>query len=232
MPTPRELRPERWIAHLQDRRGRNVVVLSHCLLNQNTRFLGGASCPGAVGSVVRPCLDAGAGIVQLPCPEQRIWGGLFKRRLLTFFGAAGTARYRLRPLFLPFFLWMTRRSYRRLARAVAPAIADHMRAGVRVLALVGVDGSPSCGVNRTSDPALALERLGWLPASATSDDVAETIASTVVPGEGMFVAALRGELARLGVRPDWLGHDLFAELRGDGSTANLPGVIRTRSLSV
>jgi len=59
-----------------------VVLLSHCLLNENVRYLGGAGRPGGVQEVVDDYLAGGAGIYQLPCPEQRAWGGVLKRRML------------------------------------------------------------------------------------------------------------------------------------------------------
>jgi hypothetical protein len=78
------------------------------LLNENTRYLGGARRAGSVPELVRPLLDQGIGIVQLPCPEQRAWGGVLKRRLLLFYGE-GRLRYRLRGALLPIMLWYTRR---------------------------------------------------------------------------------------------------------------------------
>jgi hypothetical protein len=67
---------------LTDARGHQVVFVSHCLLNQNTRYLGGATCSGVVTAAVMPFVDDGVGIVQMPCPEQRVWGGVLKRHLL------------------------------------------------------------------------------------------------------------------------------------------------------
>ena len=67
---------------LQDERSGRVVFVSHCLLNQNTRYLGGAFRPGAVHEVVDPYLQDGTGICQMPCPEQLAWGGVLKRHLL------------------------------------------------------------------------------------------------------------------------------------------------------
>lgn len=67
---------------LPDARSGRVVFLSHCLLNQNTRYLGGAACPGVVIAAVERYVQDGTGIVQMPCPEQRVWGGVLKRRLL------------------------------------------------------------------------------------------------------------------------------------------------------
>ena len=57
---------------LRDERSGRVVFLSHCLLNGNVRYLGGATRPGGVDEVVAPLQRGGVGIVQLPCPEQRV----------------------------------------------------------------------------------------------------------------------------------------------------------------
>jgi hypothetical protein len=67
---------------LEDERSERVVFLSHCLLDQNTRYLAGAVCPGAVDDALEPYLSEVVGIVQMPCPEQRVWGGVVKRHLL------------------------------------------------------------------------------------------------------------------------------------------------------
>ena len=102
-----------WTRQLEDQRSRKVVFLSHCLLNENTRYLGGACRCGAVREVIQVCIDSGYGIVQMPCPEQHAWGGVLKRRLLWFFGSEGRWQYRLRNALLPLLLWYTRRVYRR-----------------------------------------------------------------------------------------------------------------------
>ena len=54
---------------LRDERNRRVVLVSHCLLNENTRYAGGASRPGAVAEAIDGLIDAGYGIHQLPCPD-------------------------------------------------------------------------------------------------------------------------------------------------------------------
>jgi hypothetical protein len=63
------------LQQLQDQRSRQVVFLSHCLLNENTRYLGGACRAGCIPELVQQCNAADLGIVQLPCPEQHAWGG-------------------------------------------------------------------------------------------------------------------------------------------------------------
>ena len=73
-----------WVSQFADKRSRRVIFLPHCLLNENTRYLGGACRAGAVEEIVQPCLEAGLGIIQMRCPEQFAWGGILKRGLLKF----------------------------------------------------------------------------------------------------------------------------------------------------
>ena len=93
---------QRLVDRLRDGRGRRVVFLSHCLLNENTRYLGGACVPDCRPEVLQRCLEGQLGVVQLP--------------------------------------------YSRLARQVAAEVADYLASGMEVSAIVGVDGSPTCGV--------------------------------------------------------------------------------------
>lgn len=205
----------RWTEQLGDRRSRKVVFLSHCLLNENTRYLGGACRAGAVQEVVQACLDGGLGIVQMPCPEQHAWGGVLKRRLLWFFGSEGKLRYRLRNVLLPLLLWYTRRIYRRIAREVANQVADYQSSGLTVVGIVGVDGSPSCGACRTLDMKRSFELIGQFPPDAHAEDMNAIIRACLTEGSGIFLELLRKEIERRGLGVPFLAHDLIAELRGD-----------------
>lgn len=199
---------------LADARGGRVVFLSHCLLNQNVRYLGGAGRAGGVTEVVDGYLDQGVGICQLPCPEQRAWGGVLKRRMLVAYGSAGTWRARTARFLLRPFMWHTRRVYARLARAVARDIADYRRSGIEVTGLVGIGGSPSCGVRVTLDMPAAVTALTRCPAAALDRRTLnrDIVAANVRPGEGMFIRALRRRLARAGLEVPLREHDLLAEL--------------------
>jgi predicted secreted protein len=201
-------------AQLADARGGRVVFLSHCLLNENVRYLGGAARAGGVSEVVNCYLASGVGICQLPCPEQRAWGGVLKRRMLVAYGSAGTLRAPLARLLLRPFTWYTRRVYARLARAITRDVADYRRCGIEVVGLVGIGGSPSCGVATTLDLPAAVDALTRCPAArldwrALNEDI---IAANIRPGEGLFVRALRQRLARAGASIPMAEHDLLAEL--------------------
>jgi uncharacterized protein YbbK (DUF523 family) len=207
-------RAEQLRERLADARGGQVVFLSHCLLNQNVRYLGGAGRMGSVREVVNGYLGRGVGICQLPCPEQRAWGGVLKRRMLVAYGSAGTLRAPLARLLLRPFTWYTRRAYARLARAVTREILDYRRCGVEVTGLVGIGGSPSCGVATTLDLPAAVHGLTRCPAAQLDRQTLneDIIGPNVRPGEGLFNHALRGQLARAGAHVPMEEHDLLAEL--------------------
>jgi predicted secreted protein len=207
-------RAERLREQLADARGGRVVFLSHCLLNQNVRYLGGAGRAGGVSELVEGYLARGIGIRQLPCPEQRAWGGVLKRRMLLAYGSAGTLRAPLVRLMIRPFTWYTRRVYARLARGIAREIRDYQRCGVELVALVGIGGSPSCGVTTTLDLPAAVGALTRCPAARLDRGTLnkDIVAGNVRPGEGLFICALRQHLNRAGARVPLEEHDLLAEL--------------------
>lgn len=191
-----------------------MVLLSHCLLNENVRYLGGAGRSGGVQEVVDDWLGRGVGIYQLPCPEQRAWGGVLKRRMLAAFGSAGTVRAPVTRLLVTPFVRYTRHVYARLARSVARDVADYRRSGIDVVGVVGIASSPSCGVHTTLDLPAAVEALTRCPLArldrrTVNEDV---VAAHSRPGEGMFTCALRQQLEQVGVSVPFYEHDLLQEL--------------------
>ncbi len=201
---------------LADRRSRRVVFVSHCILNENVRYLGGAGRRGSIDEVVDGFQAAGVGICQMPCPEQRAWGGVAKRYLVPMYGSEGTVRYRLRHPLTVVFLWRTRWVYARLARRVVRDIADYARSGFEVTGVVGVGGSPSCGVFHTLDVPRSLEVIAGCRAASADARRFNTalMASARIDGEGYFIRALRRGLARRGLAIPFQEHDLAAELQG------------------
>ena len=188
-------RSEHLPPELGDARSRRMVVVSHCLLNQNTRYPGGATCPGVVRDALQPYLEQGVGLMQMPCPEQRTWGGIRRPPMLWILThrRAATWIVPLLPLVRSYLRWR----YAALARGVARDVGDARRAGMDVLGVVGVAGSPSCGVRTTLDLAAAARRMGRsdrpLTAGWLSEDV---VAGAERPGAGLFTLALGHQLAR------------------------------------
>ena len=199
-----------------DARGRRVVFVSHCLLNENVRYPGGATRAGAVDEIVDVIQTAGVGICQLACPEQQVWGGVRKRQMLLAYGADRRGLGFARRVLTPGFIAYTRWRYGRLARRVVSEIRDYRRAGYQVIGIVGVDGSPSCGVGHTLDLDRAIDALARCdPRIRDAKTFNERVVlSNLVPGEGLFIAALRRRLGRARLTVPWFAHDLASELAG------------------
>ena len=199
---------------LSDARSGQVVFVSHCMLNQNVRYQGGATRPGAVYEVVARLQRAGVGIVQMPCPEQRAWGGVDKRYTMPAYGADHMRLRRLRRPTAWLFLFYTRLAYRRLAGQVARDIAAYVRSGQSVQAVVGVGSPHSCGVRTTLDLNGVLDTIAACdPTQLNTDDFnRRVIVAHARPGQGMFIAALRRQLRRRRIDVPFDEHDLIAEI--------------------
>ncbi len=220
------------IARLRDARGNRVLLLSHCLLDENVRYLGGAFHSGAVPGTAR-LIGAGIGICQLPCPEQRAWGGIRKPRMMLAYGLCDSPLYRFRRPLFRLFLRCTRLRYRLLARRVAHEIEHYERSGVQVVGIVGVGASPSCGVDTTLDLGRSFAAVARCPlAQIDRAMINGCVTECRISGEGLFIRALRERLRRRGITPPFLEHDLIAEMHGGDRAPWLDQVVSGGSGSV
>ena len=184
---------------MADARSGEVVFISHCLLNQNTRYLGGAVCRGVVSAAITPYVMDGTGIIQMPCPEQRAWGGVLKTRMLWLIEHPRIAR--AAPVLFPVVLRYVRWRYAHQARAIVRDVAGYLASGLSVRGIVGVAGSPSCGVDTTLD----LKRAAAAVAGRRRDPATAAWMNTVVvgpalrPGRGMFTEELTCAMGRRNV---------------------------------
>lgn len=201
------------LERLKDERSKRVIFVSHCLLNENTRYLGGAFRQGCVDELVDEFQRQGIGISQMPCPEQRAWGGVLKRYMLPIYGSQGTLLYRLRGAILPLFVLYTRWKYRHLAKEVVRDIEDYVHSGFEVVGIVGVGGSPSCGVCNRLDLRRSLEVVAGCPLAKFDRQVMnqEAVAACLSEGEGLFIAAIQRKLRRKRLSIRWYEHDLLSE---------------------
>ena len=203
---------------IKDKRSKKVIFLAHCILNENTRYLGGACSGGCVPEILTQCIESDFGIVQMPCPEQKAWGGVMKRMLLTVYGSRGAIVYFCRHIILPLFIIYTKLIYGRLARQIARQIQDYLNTGFCVIGIVGIDGSPSCGVSRTLDFRNSFEVLANINIdSVTLEDANKVVMECRVKGKGFFIDALQKNLTRKNIDIRFWGHDLVAEIQGRAS---------------
>jgi hypothetical protein len=138
--------------------------------------------------------------------------------LLAAYGSSRWLPRLLRPVVLRAVLAYTRLVYRRLARQTACRVADYRDSGLDVVGIVGVDGSPSCGVTRTMDLSRALDHLcDTDPDTITVAEMTAIVRDAGTPGRGLYIQALQRQLHRRGLEVPYLAHDLVAELDGQPS---------------
>ena len=158
--------------------GRKIVVLAHCMLNQNTKPDRRARFAGAVQPVLEVLAEEGLGIFQLPCPEIGFAGPWRFSQVIQQYD---TPRYRdhCRDLVV--------RTVDQLEHCLRPTDDGE---DYRV-AVVGVEGSPSCGITK----------VGWstawrgFPGAVTFDGP-----YPVGDGTGIFMQEFQREIVRRQLR--------------------------------
>jgi predicted secreted protein len=122
-----------------DARGRKIVALIECHLNQNARDSGAARYPAVNHTVLDRIRESNSGVLQLPCPEMHCLGLARERpKGMSLREAMDTPDSRAR--------------CRDLAREVTDRIEDYVRNGVEIVAILGGDvESPGCAVHNGAD---------------------------------------------------------------------------------
>ena len=207
---------------LKDERGRKVIFLSHCLLNENTRYLGGAFRKAGIDELIDELQKQGIGIVQMKCPEQKTWGGVLKREMLMGYGISGTLMNAFRKPYMLFFLWKSRRSFRKIAKDVVAEIKDYIDSGFDVVGIVGINGSPSCGVSAALDLKKSAEFAAYLDIEKLNREYfnENCYKKCLVNKSGIFFDELKQELYAHHIKVNIFEHDLLTELQGEISNIN------------
>lgn len=167
------------------KRGRRIVLLAHCVLNGNAKVEGICGYRAAMTEVVSRLMASGIGMIQLPCPEMQVLGcarwGHVKEQLDT-----------------PHF----RETSRALLTPVVMQLQDYKRNGYDLVAVVGVDGSPSCGVTRTcSGP-------GWRGDFLDRDETWSRVSGMVwADSPGVYIETLQQMLAAASLDIPFIGLD-------------------------
>ncbi len=151
-----------------DKRSRKVVFLAHCMTNMNARmhncvdFFASSADP-----LIRFCLDNELGMAVMPCPELLVTG-------------LGRDRDEPEKEYLKSVLEepLARQRIHKLAEQVVFQMKEYRFQGFEMVALIGNDNSPSCGVELTSF-ANPDKRFG--------------------PGQGVFIQELKKLMAEAGI---------------------------------
>lgn len=198
---------------LKDERSGKVIFLSHCLLNMNARYLGGAFRNSCVAEIIQGAIERDIAIIQMKCPEQQAWGGILKPLMWLAFESKRT--YQIHAVVLPIFLRYTRLRYRRIARAVINEIYNYENSGYTVIGILGIDGSPTCGVNQRIDMkhAFDLYAVSSMQALKREEFNRNLYTKCLASGSGIFIDELRRGLDRKRLIIPLYSHSLLDEMK-------------------
>ncbi|MDD4311429.1 MAG: 2-thiouracil desulfurase family protein [Eubacteriales bacterium] len=160
-----------------DQRSKRIVFVSHCILNQNSISDGTADYPGTNASVLKLLMESNVGIIQLPCPEL-LCLGLDRGDICGGERDVVVENTRIRHQLEN---ERSRETLHRLVDQILFQIQEYIKNGFTIVGLVGINRSPSCGIETTSKN------------------------DQEVCGEGVFIEVLKNELARNGIQIDMVG---------------------------
>lgn len=165
------------------KRSKKLVILAHCILNANSKVKGLSLYPGAVRDIVLKYVDAGFGIIQLPCPEIT-YGGL--KRWGKCRDQYDHPKYR--------------RHCRELLEQVVDQIEEYVNNDYEIEGIIGINGSPSCGVNITCR--------GYAGGELADSGTAEHLANLrETKGQGIFIEELANMLKHRNLKCTFLAID-------------------------
>lgn len=126
----------------EDRRSKKIVLVAHCVLNQNSKIDRCAHYPGAMREVAELLLSAGCGIVQLPCPEL-VHLGLDRQANRQSARTIESEDTRVARLMSES---AGKLCCRQIAEDAAYQVQEYLKNEFEVCGMLGIDGSPTCGV--------------------------------------------------------------------------------------
>ncbi|MBN2897637.1 MAG: DUF523 domain-containing protein [Clostridia bacterium] len=139
-----------------DARSKQLVLVSHCILNQNAISDGTADYPGTFEDVLRILMDKKVGILQMPCPELQCLG-LDRGDIAGSQRAVVEENTRIRQALLAD---NNLEKIDVLVENVFYQIKEYQKNGFNIVGIIGVDRSPSCGIHTTSEKNMEVEGRG------------------------------------------------------------------------
>lgn len=190
----------------RDRRSKQIVFVSHCIINCNNKFPGYADVPGAYTAFVIPILEQGVGIFQMPCCEVLGWGGVGRKHIEHDLDRNNLDQD-----------WI--KEYPKLcahwAHWTADRLEDYVENGYQVLGVIYVQDSPTCGLDHVDpfpqvhfdllDSGVRWDNLIFEELIARLE-TPEQMAARGASGKGAFGSVLRDELIKRGIDIPWLGY--------------------------
>jgi len=140
----------------QDKRGKKIVLVAHCFFNQNSKIDECAHYPGAILEAAKALINTEVGIIQMPCPEM-FYLGLDRQADPKVNRAVASEDTRVAKR-------MQEEQSKILCKSMADSIVyqveEYTKHGFHIVGLIGMNGSPTCGVNTNWQDGQELEGKG------------------------------------------------------------------------
>ena len=159
-----------------------VVFLAHCFLNPQAKIQGSPDISDLSEKIFTLLCEHKCGVIQLPCPEL-LHGGLSRW---------GQTKYQYDSVFF-------RRHCEKLAETIVDQAEEYQRHQVPLGPIIGVEGSPSCGVTLTCDGPWG----GELTDNANLQNKIREV--QLVESRGVFMEVLQLSLSRRSITLDEIG---------------------------
>jgi len=160
-----------------DKRSKKIIFLSHCILNQNSISDGTADFPGTNSELLKFLIRSDAGIVQMPCPEL-LCLGLDRGNIHGSESPIVVENTRIRKLLSS---TASAKKIKNLVNQLLMQMDEYKKNGFEIPGIVGINRSPSCGVDTTS------------------------MNNKEVAGEGVFIKVLREEMEKRNIHTKVIG---------------------------
>lgn len=164
-------------------RSKKMVILAHCILNVNSKVEGFEPYTPMIKELVDFLNEEGLGIIQLPCPELLLMG---MRRW-------GVVKDQLNHPH-------AKEEMKKMIRPILYQIQSYHDAGYRVACVIGIDGSPSCGVNFTCRSEM---RKGEIFSAREFEKLLSDI--RIENEKGIFMELLNSEMLAVGEEIPFFG---------------------------
>lgn len=205
-----------------DKRGKRIIYLSYCLLNQNLRFPGIAVESGALTELVIPIIKNGIGIEFLPCLERMGWGGVKRRTFFKFLPIItkniGTKKFPIVKIFLRRWLRKYKKLCKKEAKRVIHQMLDYRESGYSIIGIITTNDSPTCGFTKTInlfDLSLKYKELGLKneffekPTLAKMENLIPNLCES---GTGYFMTKLVNQITKYKLLINIVGFDIWNNL--------------------
>ena len=161
-----------------------IIIVAHCLLNYHSKIIDSDVSNKVSTIIIPPLLQRGYGLLQLPCPEFT-HGGLLR-------WGQSRSQYNNR-----FFI----SHCSKLAENIINQLEEYLRCSYVVGPVLGINGSPSCGIDFSFDGP-------WGGEIGSTDKIAEKAgALACVRQPGVFMEVLKSAAIKREINLQWIGVD-------------------------